>query len=312
MYKFGNIPGNRSTLSEIADYIEIQCLFSVNSHYSFASARSSMNILSDEIYHNGIESDEDEILDKINEAIIEIQNRRLRCNNKYPFSVSANSIKFTDHETISHWVYIYLLLATRLNMAIDRIHSGVDGAYLFEELSEQIAKSYFGNKSNTIIFGTSSSGCNFEDKIANLLTNLKEGGHYKQPVGSNDRQKDANVDIVVWNAFSDSRGSKLIGFGQCKTGTSWREDISTLRPDAFMRSYTTCQLYHDPVRLFFIADSCLEEWEELARLAGILIDRCRILDYLPDHFSEGLLDKIKKWVNGVLNEYAVVSPLQNT
>ena len=45
--------------------------------------------------------------------------------------------------------------------------------------------------------------------------------------------KDGKLDIVVWRRFADGRPGQLIGFGQCKTGTSWPDDLTKLQPEGF-------------------------------------------------------------------------------
>ena len=51
--------------------------------------------------------------------------------------------------------------------------------------------------------------------------------------------KDDKLDIVVWKSFADKNVSKLIGFGQCKTGMTWRNDnsLTQLSPSAFCKKF---------------------------------------------------------------------------
>ena len=304
MYKLGTPPSISGNISELADFLEAQCLFSDEGIYSLASARSTLSIESDEFNHEGIDSEDDRTLRKLEDVLVEIRERRTRAQNKYPFEIDHSTVKLNIENELIYYIYSYLLLATRSSMqGSKRIAAGIDGTLLFEELSEIVAKSYFGENTYSLIFGTSAATENsFKEKIERLLSDLGEGGIFRNPIGSTGKQNDGKLDIVVWKPFLDNRGSQLIGFGQCKTGTSWRNSIGQLHPSAFLGSYTTCSTYHDPVRLFFVAESCMESWEETARIAGILFDRCRCMKCFPDRIPVELLDKIKIWVDAKIEQ----------
>lgn len=298
MYKLGSLPSISSNISELADFIEMECLLSEEESYSSMSAKSMLSVGSDEINNEGIESEDDRISRRLEDVMVELKDRKRRCNNHYPFVIESHKIVLDKSNTQIYYIYIYLLLVTRLNMVTNKVYEGIDGTLLFEELSEVVAKSYFGDNTKSLLFGTSSDAIrNFKDKINTLLNMLEEGGQFRIPEGSNGMQKDGHLDIVVMKSFSDRRGGKLVGFGQCKTGTFWEGTLSQLQPRTFMSSYTTCTPYHSPVRMFFIAESCTEKWEENCRYGGILFDRCRLMDYLPLNISDSINTKIQKWVD---------------
>ena len=271
--------------------------------------RSALSASSDETDHNGIDSPDDRVLLALQEALDEIANRHSRCNKKYPFTVNQTSIKFSSESSFTDLdiVYLYLLFSTRLSMKSDRVHCDIDGTLLFEELCEQIAKEYFGERAQTHIFGTSNSieRDSFGEKVNHLLKCLKEGPlSFRQPEGSRNRQNDGKLDIVVWKPFADERSSKLIGFGQCKTGTNWENHTTSLHPRDFFTCYVTGTPCHDPVRLFFITDSCIDAWGENSIRSGILFDRSRIMDYLPTKLPDSLICRIRSWVEAVLTKYS--------
>lgn len=296
------IPSVTSNISDIADFLEVQCILSPEQSYSINSARSTMSIESDELNLDGIEDDDSRLLNRLEEALSEIEQRKRRCNNKYPFLIEHNRIFVNVNVPQFYFdIYIYLLFATIWNMGSKRIMGGHDGSLLFEELSEKIAMSYFGENTKSMIFGTGAQErTTFRDKIEALLRALNEGGNFKEPEGSTKRQNDGKLDIVVWKPFSDNRGSKLIGMGQCKTGTSWESVVTQLQPSVFFGSYCSMYPYVEPIRMFFVAASCKEKWEELSRSGGIFFDRCRIMDYLPDSINEDLLNRIQCWFNEII------------
>lgn len=296
------IPSVTSNISELADFLEAKCVLSEENYYSINSARSVMSIESDELNAEGIEDDDSRLLDRLEDALNEIESRNTRCNNKYPFFVEHNKI-VTKNEIPPFYfsIYVYMLFATIWNMGSKRVMNGIDGALLFEELSEKIAKSYFGNNSQSLIFGTGAKEREtFRNKVETLLRALNEGGSFKEPEGSTGRQNDGKLDVVVWKPFSDGRGNKLIGMGQCKTGSSWEDKVTQLLPSAFFGSYCSMIPYVEPVRMFFVAASCKEKWEELSRNGGLFFDRCRIMDYLPEDIDEHLLNRIQIWLSEII------------
>lgn len=299
------IPSVTSNISELADFLEAKCILSGENFYSINSARSAMAIESDEINAEGVDDDDSRLLNRLEEALNEIESRNARCNNKYPFGVNYNKVVIkNDLPTLYYNIYVYMLFATIWNMGRKRIMDGIDGALLFEELSEKIAKSYFGNNTESLIFGTGAlEKETFREKINNLLRALNEGGFFKEPEGSTGRQNDGKLDIVVWKPFSDGRSNKLIGMGQCKTGSSWDGMVTQLQPSAFFGSYCSMIPYVEPIRMFFVAASCKEKWEELSRNAGLFFDRCRIMDYLPDSIDDQLFNRIQSWLSKIIDAY---------
>lgn len=116
MYKLGTPPSISGNISELADFLEAQCLFSDEGIYSLASARSTLSIESDECNHEGIDSDDDRILRKLEDALIEIRERRNRTQNKYPFTIDHSVVKLNIDDGLIYYIYSYLLLATRSSM----------------------------------------------------------------------------------------------------------------------------------------------------------------------------------------------------
>lgn len=308
MYSLGNIPSTRDHLSDIADFIELKCFTSISHSCSLEEVRRIMSIESDEHHFEGINDDDDTLYTRLGEVFAELKRRKDECANHYPFTVSDLLIELNPEcpDEIRN-SYLYLLLATRANMRDDRLYDNhKDAALLFEQLSELVIKSYFGSQAKTFLFGTS-TGSNFQEKVENLLYALKTNERFRQPIGSNGRQKDGKLDLVVWIPFSDERDSMFIGFGQCKTGTSWDDKLTELQPSVFLDCYTSYRPIHAPSRIFFIADSisiAQEKWEERAKMTGILFDRRRIMEFLPfDKIPDGLINDMNEWNNLILHKY---------
>ncbi len=289
-----NRPSNRDDQYTIADFLEYMCIES-SSAISSLSYRSLLSMGDDEIENEGIESSDDFSEDCLACAISECNSREQVCPNRYPFTTSYSSIEVKPKVSWHKDIYIFLLLATRLNMNSQRLQGGIDGTQLFEELCASVAKEYYGTHSSALVFGTSVSG-SFRDKVTNLLKQLNIKGCYKPPVGSTNRQKDGNLDIVVWIPFADRKDGQMIAMGQCKTGTTWEGMLTELNPCNFFSCYSSQMPYAKPHKVFFVAESIGDyKWEERSRDGGIIFDRMRIMEFLPEELDAGLLDSIRKW-----------------
>ena len=293
-FKIPNLPTKTAHTPDLADFLELMCIAN-GGEYSITNGTKKIAYSSDEIDNDGVESDDDRILTKLQEALGEIDNRKVRSNDRYPFLTTNNSITTNpDCSTWDSWCYLFLLFATRNKMSADKGKANIDGTLLFEELSSLVAKEYWGDRSDSYVFGTSTTGT-FQDKIEVVISKIQEGKSYRSPEGSTNKEKDGGLDIVVWKPFADGRKSKLIGFGQCKTGTEWRQQVGLVIPNAFCGLYMSESIVLEPVKIFFTAEVCVVNYESIARSAGLLFDRCRLMDFLPKKLPVKLRNKIKNW-----------------
>ena len=305
-YKIPDVPSPKADVHELADYIEIECIIK-NKSVSTYEIFSSLDLLDDHYYPDGVPED-DELEPKIADTLSEIDRRCLSCGTRYPFTLGRHGYVVTLNPVLdenTREIYTFLLLTTRLDMSGQRIKNDTDGALLFEELSAYIGRNYFGERADFYLFGTASHESNFKGKIATLIERMGEGRCFEnRDEASPNRNKDDKLDVVVWKSFSDNSPGKLIGFGQCKTGTHWKTNLTVLNPDSFCRKWFRDQPTVPPVRLFFISESILRDrWYAHASDGGILFDRCRIMDYLPiKEVPPSFLSKIKAWNRAVTKE----------
>jgi hypothetical protein len=295
----GRTPNKFSSAEELADYAEYLAL--IKNQISIHDIFKEIELISDEIEVDGIIDETDEINVKEEEVIAEIENRINLCQGKYPFELSlvGHSFKFIEQLSCQgHVLYIYLLLSTRLNMQTDRVHSGIDGTKLFENLSAIIVQSYFGIKSKSFVFGTGISG-GFEIKLKDLISKIGEGGTPKSY--SSARPKDDKLDIVIWNNFYDKKRSKLIVFGQCKTGTDWIENSPELDADNFCKTWFSSYPLVNPIKIFVCSNYFpRDKWDHKGYAYGIIFDRFRLIDCLQELLPEPIFNETKKWVDGGL------------
>ena len=251
----------------------------------------------------------DELHDEVQDAFGLVGERVDSYGSAYPFELdeSGRSLQLRPHgDSPTQTVYKYLLLATRLNMNKNRRHGGIDGPDLFEQLCSEVASQYFGEGSRSLVFGTSSGVRSFSQRVKDLCTHIAEGNTYRNNSGGTPQAKDDGLDVVVWNPFTDARAGKLLGFGQCKTGTHYEEDFTRLQPDAFCKNWFDVMPAVQPVRLFFITDVLpSERWYKRSTYAGIIFDRSRLIE-LSENISSRTLAKIYTWTRAA----AVANGLQ--
>ena len=297
MFRWPNVPSPRANAHEIADFAEL--LSWEQGSASATELAQALGRLGENEYSQGVPI-EDEIPTDVEGAFQEIERRIEASNGGYPFDLNANgtALSFTRSlHNVKHLAYTYLLLATRLDMNRNKILEGIDGTGLLEEMAAETARQYFGARAESLVFGTSEQSADFPSKVDNLCGRLEEGGGFAQQPRGARLKKDDKLDVVAWKPFADRREAKLIAFGQCKTGTSWKTQLPELQPDAFCRKWFQSQPATNPVRMFFVAEALSSvNWRNESIDAGLLFDRCRIVDYCDD-LSYDLLQRILSWTH---------------
>jgi len=314
MFKWPKPPSPRAKVNELADWIELICLKNESTSKTELSkllGRLAENDNSEEDPEDNTErypeDDSEESLEdnsekvpidvRIEEACMEIGHRKKVCQDSYPFDWREETTLTLckDSSNTKQIIYIYLLLATRLNMKERKSFSDIDATHLFEKLSEQVARNYFGERSESMLFSNRTDTPSFPERVDILCQILQEGKGFQNPDSGPPTAKDDKLDIAVCKPFTDGLSGKLIGFGQCKTGTSYKDSISELQPAAFCQKWMISQPTLNPIRMFFIAESLsTATWNQKAIDAGLLFDRCRIIDY-SNNISKDVLHEIETW-----------------
>jgi hypothetical protein len=299
----GPIPSVDSDVETLADYFEVKALCSDNHEVSIKDILKKFLMVGDETDDSSITDQEDRINNKLEPVIGAIQRRIVNSRGNYPFTIEmqGNVIAFQGYTSFSSYMYVYLLFATRLNMNVNKKFENIDGTKIFEEISALVAKSYFGQRCSSLVFGTAIAG-GFEDKVNDMCTQLNEGVGFVNHGGGEVTENDDTLDIVIWNHFEDRLANKLIGFGQCKTGTSYESSRKDLQPADFCKKWIKTQFNQDPIRLFFIADVIERKkfWKRTVD-SGIMFDRIRIMDYLPNDFDDTLINSVCTWSKQAVN-----------
>ena len=111
--------------------------------------------------------------------------------------------------------------------------------------------------------------------------------------------------MLLLNADFDARQGHFIVLGQCKTGTSWKDSLSSLSPD-ILDDYIIPSLVSKAYTVFLVTADCgtPNDWNTMVRkVRGVLMDRCRLMSYLPDNLDNNFVDELERWNCGVLERY---------
>ena len=275
-----------------------------NGRTSIREVANHLGQVDDNEPEQGIEDSEDRILQMLDEVMQEAEARSDACGAGYPFTQNAAGVLTYDETKKRHpqsRIYCYLLLSTRLNMAEDRTQAEIDGTWLFEQLAVPTLCNYLGARSRSVIFGTSAAERSFPARVNGLCNALHEGGGFESRSGRIPSAGDDKLDVVAWTPFSDKLPGKIILFGQCKTGTNWRDHVGQLQPDAFCHKWIRNPFGTPPVRTFLVAEA--EErlrFPETVQETGLFFDRCRIVDACVA-VDEALADRIANWTNAAFS-----------
>lgn len=300
-YKIGDSPSPKATLAEIADYMEVECLLSKERCFSIVEAAENSGFVEDEDEIDSIGTD---AYSEFSDALNQIDFRAYSTSNKYPFVAETKMVSINEGCSEYYRIlYSFLLFATRWKMGADRIVNQKDGTLLFERLCKEVLSHYFGPYTKSMVFGTGSESNpnGFENKVKKLLKEFKEKGYqFKYPAGIGHNHKDGGIDLVAFTPFNDERKGHFIAFGQCKTGTSWRDKLGQMNPRSFCDVFLTPPLRFTPISIYMVSEAVDDNWELLAsRASGLLLDRTRIVQFLPDEINQDLYEDIKLWVEGV-------------
>lgn len=308
MFKWPDGPSPSDPENELADFAELLCWRDGNT--SATDLTHFLGRIDENEYSDGI-PEEEKIPERVENAFSEIERRAESCRDGYPFLLgntgdTLHAIPTTSNDR--YIIYKYLLLATRLNMKSNRKHAGIDGTHLLEELSAETCLEYFGDRAESMVFGTAAGSPSFRGKINDLCRRIGEGGGFKSRTASQGHERDGKLDVVVWKHFSDGMAGKLIAFGQCKTGTSYRNTLTQLQPDSFCRKWMQDFPTIIPMRMFFLAEALPQAtWFNFVSDTGLLFDRCRIVDF-SSHISQTLSARIKVWTAGASGASRLPSP----
>jgi hypothetical protein len=269
-----------------ADYFELVSLFNKDTIISVSEMldrlRNEGIIKQDKIHGNQSETnDNDEVF--VREVFNLLGQRSISFQNDYPFIFSDESILLYNNLNDKQKIYIFLLLASNLNLFSDFQE---DLTSEFELVSQKALKSYLPDYATVKGFGKNSdfSGyiCTKIRQLAQIM-NLCTNEEYLKTVSAKGTQ-DLGLDIVAWLPFNDNIGNYISVFGQCACGKDWNKKLNeTRRYNKFLNSYLS-EIVHSlfiPYSLINYNDSNFYEHHEFGEPV-LLFERKRILSLIFD------------------------------
>ena len=280
----------------------------------------------DSLHDEVREGDDLETREDVDAAFNDVEARREHCGPRafYPFrrdEENRGRIVIDEPQNgKQRWhalLYLFLLWLTRISGSapISGNNSPDPAARkLFERLCCEVASNYWGRgvagESAPFIHFSALPG-NFGRKINALSQQLGEGDGFREgALPKKSRLNDGGLDIVVHRRFADGRPGQLIGFGQCKSGRNYESKLTELSLRDF-QGWFLGDFVVEPVRLFFLSDRVADD-KVLARncrKAGILFDRCRIMEYAGEVDSD-LKREIADWILARLDEFKIPDRLE--
>lgn len=289
---------------ELADFWEIECLRRVDHSVSILDIVQTKGI-ADDIQEGEAEGHDLELEEEQINVVDEIRRRIETSNNKYPFQLNDDNWILSlniDIEEDFLWIYLYLLLATRNNMLHNKTVHGIDGTEVFEKLSRDTLISYLGSNAKGICFGTAIGG-NFYAKLENLVKEMKEGVLHSVNNDISYNPQDDTLDVAAWIPFFDNMPSKLICFGQCKTGTHWHGTLKQLSVSDFLKKWFSKHTAVDPIETFMTADILPEEDYYNRSVNNLFFDRCRVVSFTSPNEDNDWFQDLKTWTKEILLQY---------
>lgn len=294
MFKLPNGPSSCAKNHELADFAELLAI--QKGSLSFEELLSILNRGEDYGNANRLLKEE-KLEERMVDTYGELELRKKLCGDGYPFDIMLRGNKLQKHKTLSsqQLVYVFLLLATRLNMATRCIQNDINATHLFEKLSAIAAKNYLGGNAISEVFGYPNNPYRFDLKLNELCDKIGEGGGYYNHTGSQIAVLDGGLDFVTWKNFSDNRQGKLIIFGQSKTGTEYSVDLSSFDPEEFVKLWIRTSFAVSPIRMCCIAEALLStEWHNFSIKFSLLLDRCRLVSLLKK-LDKAIFNEVKSW-----------------
>ena len=157
---------------------------------------------------------------------------------------------------------------------------------LFERITNEALRVSFS--ANSMVFGYRGRGIG--ENTRDLANTVKEK-FVKEPAR---RFKDRGVDVVSWVQFADQRTGKFVVLTQCAAGHNWKGKVAVP-----LRAWE--QYIHWAVRpTTAFSVPCIisdREWHDQSSEKGMLIDRVRLLNAVPDRPNDiNLETDITEWL----------------
>ena len=177
-----------------------------------------------------------------------------------------------------------------------------DPGKLFERITSKAVQGYLSG--NAVVFGwpappdpePGNEESQIKRKIRQVAQDLGERFVESPP----SRFKDRGVDVIGWIPFREGRSSQLVLLLQCYAGQDWKGKL----PVSLESWYQYIHWSFNPIRGFAVPRILSErDWHEESTEKGLLFDRARIINLIPDHvYARTLSAELNTWVQEQLAE----------
>jgi len=235
-------PTANDTRSSLADWLELQALFS---NRRVASRGDLMNVfdIADDDREGRFSYDTDTaeqldqgILEEPNSALIdsifdELEFRAICLRKSYPFAIDSRRrlirAEFATEIEYGQVVYTFCLLATALR---EKVISGLAEQdetvrqleLLFQVCACLAAGGYFGGAVSSFGFPRA-AGTAFLPALTAAYLRFGYGDIRAVPEAGNPyATKDGGIDVIAWRDHPDRLPAKLYSLGQCASGRNWK------------------------------------------------------------------------------------------
>jgi hypothetical protein len=303
------LPTDRSG-SPLADWLELEILFGDREALSLSEIEG---ILVDDlgleepwIYNPDNDGDQappvpddgrEMIQFRIEEALLLIDNRRLRTGDRYPIQVErSRAIRSLSWHEATAFAFMTLLSA-RVAYQMGQVIPHHEPAKLFERVVKTALKNYLNGHSAR--FGWPLDGefaGDIYSRIRTLAALMKERPQRDFHTVSTDG-KDHGLDVAAW-APLDDRGSQVVVLCQCGIGADFQEKV--LPPTRWPRVINFLATHLTALAIPFEdfgGSSSRTAWDSLAADAGILFDRSRLTQLADIDSEPGLRQEVSNWID---------------
>lgn len=297
-------------VSALADWVECQALSRLAYGCDKATLTSALKIGGWTPPANDISITYDALAE---DTFVELRDRATDYGRRgYPFDCdyAGRRLIFSG---ASPWPYVFLLALSYTNPVTKAKRALPTGAYVLEALAWTGLNRFVGRPARDLLdlaachhLGSPSLSklpANFDAKIDHIASEFKEGGRYK-PWQSGHRQTagDDGVDILLRRGFPDTRGAQFLFFGGCAGGENWSSPKRyEVDPERWLNKN-----FQEPFpgtrgmgRCYFLPRQIdADGWLETARMAGMVVDRCR-LSLITHKSKSSHVTTARKWTEAL-------------
>lgn len=274
-----NLP--RDERLSVADWVELE--LALNEKIETLSKATVASVIEQQ---TGNAADEALITD-----IWRLLERRAHLYRLSPFNVVGNLVSRVEGVAITE-TYLACLFFSLYGVRTNR-----SDPKILERIAAICIAKYLGGQS--YVFGwppMEDVPTQIPERIEELAEKMRER-FAEHPAA---KYKDRGVDVVSWKPFvtegkGDHRSGQIAILSQCAAGQDWAKKKGDVPLDAWKQYIHWA---NPPIRGFVVPGVIQDEnWHDTSVDCGVVFDRARICNYIPDPFPDAdLLTSIRAWV----------------